>query len=301
MITTRCRICSENKFSVLLPDLLTKSGKSYSLQRCNSCSFVTIHPIPPAEILEEYYSNHYWSDNKVQKSHSLALLFKLRMRSLIKEIRFLGPEKSRILDWGAGDGALINLLQQNGFDCWGIDLYSNQPSDERLASSSIEDITIPDEFFDIITCFHVLEHLENPVESIKKAFRLMKKGGLLILEVPNISSFGFLLFQKKWQPLEIPTHLNHFNLQSLMRLFDNVGNYEIIRASYFSKRVSASSLVLSLFPFFIPRRIRKRNKGRYPLPFMVMYLFLQILAYPFAVIGSMLKKGSVIRVYVKRI
>jgi ubiquinone/menaquinone biosynthesis C-methylase UbiE len=300
MITSHCRICFENRSSVILPDLLKESGISYSLLRCDSCSFVTIHPIPPAEILEKFYGHSYWSDNKVQMSYLLTLLFKLRMKSIIKEIRDLQPGKSRILDWGAGDGALVNLLRQNGFDCWGIDLYSNQPSDERLASSSIEDVTIPDEFFDIITCFHVLEHLENPVESVKKAFRLIKKGGFLILEVPNISSFGFLLFRKRWQPLEIPTHLNHFNLQSLVRLFDNVGDYEITRISYFSKRVSASSLVLSLFPFFIPRRIRKGRKGKYPPSLMVTYLFLQILAFPIAFIGSVLKRGAVIRVYVKK-
>lgn len=296
----KCRICSNLEQEIILSDFRTDRGETYSLVQCSHCSFVSTYPLPSAESLKGYYDYNYWVNAQKKGISPVQILYRLRMRGIVDEIKGLMPPGGRILDWGAGDGALMKLFREKEVDCWGIDLYSKRPEDERLISSSIEDVAFPDEFFDAITCFHVLEHLENLVDSVKKAFSLLKKGGILIIEVPNISSLGFLLFKERWQPLEIPTHLNHFDIRSLQRLFEISGKHEISKISYFSNRVSASSLVLSLFPSLTPRRMRKAKNGRYPGQLMVFYFLLQILALPFAALESSFKKGAVIRVCVTK-
>ena len=297
-MNTTCRICSSDRLRVFLRSTTTDPDDSFTLWRCDSCSFISILPVPNPETLKKYYNDDYWADEKSQRSNLLNILFKIRTKNIIREIKNSLAPAARILDWGAGDGSLIRLLKQNGFICYGIDLYSKSPSNEELINSSIEEAPFPSESFDAITCFHVLEHLENPVKSMKKAFELLKQGGTLILEVPNISSLGFSFFKRRWQPLELPTHLNHFNLKSLKHMCSKVGGYEIKKISHFSHRVSASSLVLSLFPFFSPKRVRKTHNSTYPKHIMGLYLLLQVLAYPFAILESLLRRGAVIRIFI---
>jgi SAM-dependent methyltransferase len=268
----------------------------YSLVECPNCSFVSTNPLPSEDELKKCYINSYW-----QTAGGLAdLLFKFRMRGVLKNIKKMAPKNAVVLDWGAGDGSFLKLLKRSGFECFGIDFYSKTPDNNRIIDSSIEDAGFSEEYFDGIICFHVLEHLYCPSESLKTALKLLKPNGFLLIEVPNISSFGFKVFKEKWQPLEVPVHLNHFSLKSLKKIFENEKNARIIKVNYFSPRVSASALVLSLFPFFSPQKIREKYNGKYPLFLMIIYLFLQILVSPFALLGALFKKGEIIRIVVKK-
>lgn len=302
MTDTTCRICGNTKFEILLKDIKTALGEAYSVLQCINCSFAFTHPLPSQETLEKYYNALYWS--RAEGSGVgviLSTLFKLRMGNVLREIKQILPSGARILDWGAGNGDMVRLLNQSGFDCVGIDLYSVPKTEQSLINATIETAPFEKESFDAITCIHVLEHIENPVKSIKKAFSLLKPNGILVIEVPNIDSSGFKLFRKRWQPLEIPTHLNHFNLRSLEKLFKIADNSEIIKVDYFSHRVSPSALIVSLMPFFSAKKMRSRYNGKYPLHLMVIYLLLQLAVYPFVFVESLLKKGAVIRITVNKL
>lgn len=292
----KCRICGSQDYIELLSNLKSK----FSLKRCRKCSFVYTDPLPTAGELKILYDLAYWQKNQGITGRMLNLFYRFRMSGVVKDIKKMIPAKGRILDWGAGDGSLVKVLARRGFDCLGIDLYRNEPEDKRIINTTIEKANFPDQYFDAITCFHVLEHLENPSVAFQKALKLLKDGGFLIIEVPNISSFGFKIFKKRWQPLEIPIHLNHFNLKSLEKMFELAKTRNIVKVSFFSPRVSTSALVLSLFPFFSPRKIRQKYNNRYPLFFMFIYLILQIFAYPFVLIEPFFKNGEVVRIIIKK-
>lgn len=299
--TETCRICGKEGMQVILSNCKTTFDETYSLIQCDSCSFVSIYPIPSVETLKRYYGKNYWHKGDGKVNYLLDKLYKFRMQGIVRDIQKIVPAKCRILDWGAGDGAFIRLLEETGYDCVGIDLYSVPKTEQSLINATIETAPFEKETFDAITCIHVLEHIGNPVESIKKAFSLLKPNGILVIEVPNIDSIGFKLFQKRWQPLEILTHLNHFNLRSLEKLFKIADNSEIIKVDYFSHRVSPSALIVSLMPFFSAKKMRSRYNGKYPLHLMVIYLLLQLAVYPFVFVESLLKKGAVIRITVKKL
>ena len=296
-----CRICNYRQFSTILSGIKTRLGETYALRQCKNCSFISVDPLPHSKDLKQYYDQDYWQRDGRKINRWLTLLYKLRMGWVVRKIKKIVPPKGRILDWGAGDGAFLNLLEKAGFDCWGIDSYSFHLNDSRLISTTIEEASFESAFFDAITCLHVLEHIERPFSSLKKALGLLKLGGLLVVEVPNIDSFGFQIFKKRWYPLDIPVHLNHFNPTVMQRLLGAVGNMQIITVEHFSHRNSPSSLLLSLIPSLSPPRIRARYCGRYPLPLMVLYLILQVVTYPFALIASVLNRGEVIRMYARKI
>jgi SAM-dependent methyltransferase len=284
----KCRICHGKAFKTLLPEFASELGEVYALKLCNRCSFISVDPLPTPENLRRYYNRDYWQWKQNQTTDLLNLRYKLQMLGIIRNIKKLVPQKGKILDWGAGDGSLVRLLKEAGFTCWGIDTYSAGPNDTNLINTTIEDIPLPNNFFDAITCFHVLEHINDPFTSLTKAFSLLKAGGILVVEVPNIDSGGFQIFKKKWCHLDLPVHLNHFNPAVMTRLCSMAGKTQKIKIDYFSHRHSPSSIVLSLFPSISPPRVRRKNSGRYPLPRMFIFLILHLAAYRFSLVGSLL-------------
>lgn len=295
-----CRLCEGGNHKNILSNLVTKYGECYSLTKCDYCSFVSTYPIPPEDVLQRYYGQNYWPSGKLKTNAVLNTLYKLRMTKIVTYIRKNSSLDSKILDWGCGDGAFLKLIQALGYDCFGIDAYTADSSNPKIIQATIDSTEFPDGFFDVITCFHVLEHLNDPLRSIKSALRLLKINGLMIVEVPNLRSLGFQMFKSRWQPLEIPTHLNHFTSNTLQKIFESVGKTQIVRTEYFAHRISPSALVLSAFSSLSPKKIRAKYSGRYPLPLMGLYSILQLLAYPLAVLSSLIHHGEIVRIYVRK-
>ncbi|MGB5750668.1 MAG: class I SAM-dependent methyltransferase [Desulfobacterales bacterium] len=295
-----CRLCGGKGQQTILHDISTRDNDRFALSQCDNCALVTTYPMASENILQRYYDQDYWQSGQLKKSTSLDTLYRLRMAPVISAIRKYTTDDSKILDWGCGDGSFIRLLHNFGLHCSGIDAYKKDLNDPQISSTTIEKAEFPDGSFDIITCFHVLEHLADPLTSVKHALMLLKIGGLIIIEVPNLDSVGFQVFKRRWQPLEIPTHLNHFTPATLRKVFETAGKIQIVKTEFFSHRISPSALVLSAFPALAPRRTRKKYKGRYPLLLLGLYLSLQLLAYPLAFAGSLIQRGEIVRMYIRK-
>ena len=151
------------------------------------------------------------------------------------------------------------------------------------------------EYFEAITCFNVLEHLINPEKALYRAVELLKPGGIIIIEVPNIDSWGFRIFRKRWQLLQIPTHVNHFSKESISRLFSRANNMKVVDVSTFSLRICPAAFVLSLIPALTPKIIRRRHNGTYPFMHKIVYVLLQLIALPFVYVSYLIGRGCVIR------
>jgi SAM-dependent methyltransferase len=295
-----CRLCGGKGQQAILHDIITGYNDRFELNQCDKCALVTTYPMASEKMLQRYYDQDYWQSGQLKNSTSLDTLYRLRMAPVVSTIRKYTTYDSKILDWGCGDGSFIRLLRNFGLHCFGIDAYKKDLNDPQISSTTIEKADFPDGYFDIITCFHVLEHLADPLTSVKHALMLLKIGGLIIIEVPNLDSVGFLVFKSRWQPLEIPTHLNHFTPATLRKAVEAAGKIQIVKTEFFSHRISPSALVQSTFPSLAPRRTRKKYKGRYPFLLLGLYLILQVLAYPLALAGSLIRRGEIVRMYIRK-
>jgi SAM-dependent methyltransferase len=85
----------------------------------------------------------------------------------------------------------------------------------------------PDEHFDVVTSWHVLEHVLDPSRVLAEAYRILKPGGVLMLEVPNFDSLGRTVLRTYWFPLELPRHLYHYTPKTLGALLRKAGFGEI--------------------------------------------------------------------------
>lgn len=184
-----------------------------------------------ALILINFY-NYPYKQEKDRKSLSaykkiILLFFYITYRSRLDIIPFSGEGK--ILDIGCGNGRYLLTLKKQGWQTYGIEQspksskYARDVLHLEVNTGDLLDSKYQAEFFDVITMWHSLEHLYEPILTLKEAKRILKDDGLLIIAVPNVDSFAAKVFKKYWYQLEIPIHLIAFTPDSITRMLDAAG------------------------------------------------------------------------------
>ncbi|MEN8816569.1 MAG: class I SAM-dependent methyltransferase [Nonlabens sp.] len=183
-----------------------------------------IKTIPQPEQLDRYYeSEDYLSHDDTQKSffarcYNFAKVFNLKSKtSLIKKF----AQNGSVLDIGAGVGDLVKSLKQNGVKARGF-----EPSEKARLFAKEKGIdlhTSLDEFesntFDLISMYHVLEHVRDVKKQKQEILELLKPNGVLILALPNYESYDAKFYGKFWAGYDVPRHLFHFNKKAVESLF----------------------------------------------------------------------------------
>ena len=135
----------------------------------------------------------------------------------------------RILDVGCGPGKLLRVLRDWGWDVQGVD-FSPIPVEcatlkygLKVRLGDLLQAGLEDNYFDVVMFNHCLEHVYQPVETLREAYRILKPGGLLLIAIPNAGSFESRLFGKWWVQWDVPRHLFHFTKQTMGRLLSMTG------------------------------------------------------------------------------
>ena len=164
--------------------------------------------------------------------------FYFTYRSRLDIIPFSGEGK--ILDIGCGNGRYLSTLKKQGWQTYGIEKspksskYARDVLELEVNTGDLLDCKYQAEFFDVITMWHSLEHLYEPILTLKEAKRILKDDGLLIIAVPNVDSFDAKIFKKYWYQLEFPIHLIAFTPDSITKMLNRAGFH--IRKIYYDRR-----------------------------------------------------------------
>ena len=171
-----------------------KSGERMLMGACATCSLVQQMDLPSEEALHIYYAHHYRQDYKSTFQPRLkhvrrAGLAALQRLDRMAAMNVLG-QGQRLLDIGAGGGEFCFMAQQQGFEVQGIE-PNHGYSEFAREQYGIEVITagmadVPAQSADVVTMFHVLEHLAHPQQVAEKIWHILRPGGLWVIEVPNI-------------------------------------------------------------------------------------------------------------------
>lgn len=240
-----CNLCENNNTTFLFSakDRATHKG-FFNIVMCNKCGLIFLNPRPSEEEIKDFYPPNYHSRPTTFRSNfENANIWNIPWNKAmeIKSIPILKYFKSgKILDIGCGDGSLLKYLKNQGWDTYGVEIqesasqYAAQILDLNIFNGRIEDTNFSADF-DVITLFHVLEHLHNPIRTLKIAYSLLKDNGILIIEVPNFASFESKLFKSSWVGIAAPLHLFHFTPLSIRKLLEKVG-FKVIALEFVPER-----------------------------------------------------------------
>tara|TARA_R110002072_G_scaffold214486_4_gene371726 strand:+ start:174 stop:1058 length:885 start_codon:yes stop_codon:yes gene_type:complete len=227
---TNCPICKSTEFSLLKECKdYTSSSEIFKISACNSCGFAFTNPIPEENEIGKYYeSDEYISHSNTSKGIINKLYQFVRNITLDKKVNLLKSltNKRKLLDIGSGTGEFLNHTQKNGFTVQGIEpsLIGRNNSIKNFNLSVYPEKKLAEyseNEFDIITMWHVLEHVYHLNERVETIHRILKKDGYLIVAVPNRLSYDAEKYQEFWAAYDVPRHLYHFRPVDIKTLFEN--------------------------------------------------------------------------------
>ncbi len=301
-----CPICNSENIEIYCEngDFLFKlTDKKFNLKRCKKCGGIFLDYQFKEGELESFYPSEYWSGSNKKRDNKLENLYrKLVIKHHIFFVKKVLKKGDSILDIGCGDGIFLrNLNKKNEYKAFCLEGYNKNvvPVNFKLIPKKIEEDFKIEEKFDVITAFHLLEHLRNPEFFIKKVKKLLKPEGSLILQIPNTNSLQSRFFKCKWTGIDIPRHLINYSDENIKILLDKF-NFKIEKICYFSLRDSSPSIVCSIFPELNPVYLNIKGKsGLLTLVKKITFFLLTQLFQPIAFLEGFIKKGGIIFVLAK--
>lgn len=220
IIIDKCPVCgaSNLKFRFSATDYFS-SKDSFPIYACIDCGFHFTQDFPDEnEIAPFYQSESYISHSDTKKGLMNRAYHVVRNIMLRKKgemtINVSGLNSGTLLDIGCGTGYYLNTMKSLGWSVFGVEKsdYARESAKKHFdidIVSSLDKLT-GERKFDVITLWHVLEHLQNLKDSMHVIRNLLKDEGILIVALPNHSSFDADIYKEEWAAWDVPRHLWHF-------------------------------------------------------------------------------------------
>lgn len=231
-----CPICAGKSRTKLFIEAQA-DGERHTYLRCD-CGMVFLNPRPDAEEMAKYYDPEYFGEGS-RKFRSPVEPLRLSFAwKRVRRVEALISSPGWVLDIGCGQGTFLHLLHTQGWICHGTELSAAGAARAARPGISISAGDLPEGQFppgtlDLVTLWHVLEHLRDPLEILRRLHPMMKKGAILALSTPNIESLQGRLFRAHWFHLDPPRHLYLFSPRTLKDLLGAAG-FRLLSLSHFS-------------------------------------------------------------------
>ena len=271
-----CPSCEAHSFSTYLTvkdHFLSK--EDFKLELCDSCSLLFTNPRPSIEHIGDYYkSEEYVSHSSTKKGFVNKVYGWVRSYTLKKKISLLKQLTmgKRLLDIGAGTGHFLAKAKESGYVVLGLE----PDEDARRVAMSENGIELKDlgllhdlnESFDIVSMWHVLEHVYNLQTDLEKIVSLVDQNGVLIIAVPNYTSFDAQYYKEYWAAYDVPRHLYHFSPKSIIPLVESKGlkfelmlpmKFDSYYVSMLSEKYKGGSMLKAMRIGFLSNRKAKEG------------------------------------------
>lgn len=218
-----CNLCGGTRWQTL------EEMGGTRIVRC-SCGLVFLWPQPPRSLLKQAYDAAYyrpWED----QAHLREIIWRQRM----DRVATLGPP-GRLLDVGCGTGIFLRLAKRHGWEVAGTEIShagaeAAKAEEATVREGEIWEAEFPAASFDLVTCWHVIEHVSDPRRFLEEIYRILRPGGWLVLATPNLHDYVFRAAYtaargrppRFYEPNEREVHLFVFSAETLQRLVASVG------------------------------------------------------------------------------
>ncbi|MCD8443475.1 class I SAM-dependent methyltransferase [Tenacibaculum finnmarkense] len=255
----------------------TVSDESYEVMYNKKYDMLVTSPVPVN--LENYYvSEAYISHTDSKKTlfdKAYQLVKNHTLKQKLKLINSFKSEEKTILDIGAGTGDFLKVCKENNWKVSGV-----EPSEKARSFASKKNIELQEDIsnykgkqFDVISLWHVLEHIPNLIEYTNQLKKLLKPNGVLIIAVPNYKSYDAKKYKEFWAAYDVPRHLWHFSQTAIKKIFATT-NMKVVKilpmkfdAFYVSllseKYKNNTSKPISAFFTGLTSNIKAKKSGEY--------------------------------------
>ena len=231
---TNCPVCgSTDIYFVFSTKDNTVSKQEFEIWECKECTLRFTQDIPDLSFIGSYYkSEEYISHSNTSKGLINRLYKSVRNRSLVQKRKLIqkttGMDKGKLLDLGSGIGSFVNEMTNHGWDVTGIE----PDNDARTVALTSYNITLadndlfknlPENSFDVITLWHVLEHVHELHDYVVLLKKRLKENGKLFIAVPNYTALDGKIYKQFWAAYDVPRHLYHFTPKSMDDLMKRHG------------------------------------------------------------------------------
>lgn len=233
-----CPVCGETHHELYLK---TKdfflTGEEFNLMQCSGCGFIFTSPRPDDSQLSVYYESDEYLSHHAKGFSLLRLIYQyLRKRNIRKKYQLIHAfvSKGKILDIGCGTGELLSYFKNSSWhtlgiepddsarsfaqNTWGLDVFKEDHIEK-----------IQEESFDVVSMWHVLEHVSDINERLKQIHRILKPGSYFFAALPNYLSWDAKHYKEYWAAWDVPRHLFHFSEKNIIQLSEKQG-FKFIRS-----------------------------------------------------------------------
>jgi 2-polyprenyl-3-methyl-5-hydroxy-6-metoxy-1,4-benzoquinol methylase len=233
-----CPVCNHPNPQIALESKdFSLTQESFTILHCTQCSLRFTSPVPSQDEIGKYYKFiEYISHTDVKHGWMNRLYHSVRTKTLAQKTKWVQSlftgHKGHLLDIGAGTGAFVYAMQQKDWKVIGLepDATTREKAYEnyKIRLQSTDTIfNLPENEFEVISMWHVLEHVHALKPYLTQCFKSLKQNGRLIIAVPNYTSFDAKYYKNYWAAYDLPRHLYHFSPQSMTVLLNEIG-FEIV-------------------------------------------------------------------------
>ncbi|NEM96369.1 class I SAM-dependent methyltransferase [Pontibacter burrus] len=220
-----CPVCGKEEFkNFLVVTDNSVSKESFVIVECENCTFKFTNPRPDEESIGSYYESEDYISHTNTKTgiinRAYHVVRSITTKQKVELINRCSPGKGAILDYGCGTGVFLTACKKDGWQVRGVEpsTRAREQAAETIGQTIATNLSeLPDEKYQLITLWHVLEHIHQLNETIKELISHLTDDGTLIIAVPNADSHDAKQYKENWAAYDVPRHLYHFTQQTMKR------------------------------------------------------------------------------------
>ena len=224
--------------------------------KCKNCHLIYVNPIEKASKINGDYSKMGNPDAPIIRES--------RLRAAKSQLGLIKNYKNgtTLLDVGCGEGFFLFNASKAGYTAKGIDIsqdaaeYARREFGLNVEAKPFKELQFPENYFDVVTLWQVLEHVPYPLMVLKEVHRILKPGGLLATSTPDIEGIMAKIFRRKWWNLR-RLHINQFTAKTLADMLNRAGFKNVFSTKY-KEYISISMLVIPVLKYL---KVYELTKG----------------------------------------